>query len=149
MSEREEAGSGPVDVIDLANQVKKSKAGWYPNSDGGGLRYFDGDKWTSNFHPGVTLGDDRATARELLWALCAAFGSAGAAVTITGIPILAYYFPLGFGAASIAMGIAAFTRSGQTPWYGPVGLVFGVVAVVSGMDAYNQFSDTANSLSNF
>ena len=84
---------------------------WHQNPDGPGLRYWDGESWTDNYHPG-DMWTSNATVRDLLWGLSLGFGVSGGGAAAFGVPVLAYYFPLGLGAAGLALAIAAATVQG-------------------------------------
>jgi len=76
------------------------------------LRYWDGARWTDSYHPGqVVAGPSH---REFLWGLSLGFGALGAG-TALGVPLIAYYFPLGCGLAAALLGLFAVLAEGKTP----------------------------------
>jgi hypothetical protein len=120
-------------------------AGWYDNPGGPGIRYWDGESWTGSYHPGHP--EPAAAHRTLLWAISLAFGVAGGVVGALSIPVLAFYWPLGFGAAGLATAIAALTVKGPpSPWYAIIAVIGSVAALGLGISAYNEFQDVQNDL---
>ena len=139
----------PIDLATEQGTVKPAQdyaPGFY--EQGNRLRYHDGTNWTEQYAP---LRRDSATAGDVLWGLSLACGLAGGVPAAVGMPVLAFYFPLGFGAAAIGLAIAAGTspRKGSAPWWAAVAVLAGIVAILAGMDGYDQFSaadDALNSL---
>lgn len=138
-----------IDPVELAraNEARGSQdssehsAGWYPNPDADGQRYWDGSRWMDSFAP-----PNRAETKMTLWGLSLGFGATGA-VGAVAIPLLAFYFPLGFGIGGAALGFAAMTSGeGETPWWAWVAVVATIVAIVTGLSAYSEFSDNTEAL---
>lgn len=116
-------------------EQQQTEAGWYDHDRG--LRYWDGGKWTDNYHPGFP---DQPTQKTMLWGLSLGFGVAGG-VGVIAIPLLAFYFPLGLGAAGAALAIAAVTTKGETPWWAIVAVLASIAGIATGISAYNEFQD--------
>jgi hypothetical protein len=77
-----------------------------------------------------------------------AFGLAG--VGAWDAPIIAYYWPLGFGAASLGLAIAAGTASeGKTPWFAFVAVLAALGALAMGFDGHSQMQDVRDGLNQF
>jgi uncharacterized protein DUF2510 len=110
-------------------------AGWYDN-DSDGLRYWDGREWTSQRAPAVDL---EPLAKTILWAMSLGFGIAG--ILAWDAPVLAYFWPLGFGGASVALAVAAHRLKGETPWFATIALIAGLVAIGLGIAGYSEVQD--------
>lgn len=78
--------------------------------------------------------------KDILWALALAFGAMGAG-GLTLIPVDAFYFPLGAGAAGLALALVAWAEPGGSPWYAWVAVIASVGALVLGITAYSEFKD--------
>ena len=131
-----------------AVETPERLAGWYDNPDGPGLRYWDGGTWTNSYHPGH--GPAGATNQDVLWGLALGFGVAGGVIGLLTIPPIAFYWPLGLGAAGLALGVAAMTTKGEdkTPWYAFVAVIGSLLALALGIDAYGEFQDASEELRN-
>jgi hypothetical protein len=130
---------GEIPTAESSTDETTHPPGWFVNPDGPGLRYWDGQRWTESFHPGYL--SESPTRRELMWALALGFGATGGVVGFLSIPVAAFYFPLGFGAAGIALAIVALTQEGDTPWYALIAVIASIAALALGIDAYNEFND--------
>jgi hypothetical protein len=137
-------------------------AGWYPDGrdqSGKTLRYWNGKRWTDQVKQAdtdTTRMSDPATMAEqagvaeftdvedgvkaVIFAIALGFGATGAA-GFFGIPILAYYFPLGFGMAGVAVGIAGYTMKGSTPWWAWIAIAASIGAIIQGVIGYNDYQD--------
>jgi hypothetical protein len=60
--------------------------------------------------------------------------------------LAAFYFPLGFGTAGIALAIAAAITKGRSPWWAAVAVIGSLAALGLGIDAYSQFQDASDAL---
>ena len=123
--------------------------GWYPDPRASaGQRYYDGDEWTDAFAPPApALPEDQATVKDLLWGLALGFGAMGAAGAFA-IPLLAFYFPLGGGIASAALILAAVASPGKSRWWAALAVVACLLAVGTGVSAYNDFQDASDAANN-
>jgi hypothetical protein len=122
-------------------------AGWYANPDAPGQRYYDGDAWTDNYAPPSTPAPSALpTVKDLLFALALGFGAMGAAGAIA-IPLIAFYFPLGAGIASAALIVAAIGSQGETRWWAAFAVIACLLALGTGISAYNDFQDTSDAAS--
>lgn len=130
--------------------VEKWPEGWYQNPNASGQRYWNGDSWTGSYFPGTQgeLRGEAITPKEMLWALSLGFSVTGGALSLFGAPVLAFYFPLGFGIAAAALGIAAITRPGDTPWYALLAILGAIAAISLGVSGYQEFSDSSSALEN-
>lgn len=117
-------------------------AGWYDDSDG--LRYWDGQRWTNQRAPSH---DFEPMTKTILWAMSLATGVAGCLAW--GAPVLAYYWPLGLGGASIALAIAAWELRGKVPWYGAIAVIAALVAIAIGISGYGDVEDARRALDEF
>jgi hypothetical protein len=118
-------------------------AGWYEDGDDG-LRYWDGRGWTSQRVPGQ---DFEPAIKTVLWAMSLALGVAG--VLGWGVPVLAFYWPLGLGGAGLAVAAATRGLRGKTPWYAIIALIAALVAVGIGIAGYSEIEDARNALDEF
>ena len=143
MSEQEEQWEEGA----LKPDAKATPAGWYPNPAGSGLRYYSGAAWTESYHPGHATRDEGASPRDVLWGLALGFGVAGGLPAAIGIPVLAYYFPLGLGGAGLAIAIAAaMSGKGDTPWWAFVAVIASIYAIAQGGSGYDEFSSASEGL---
>ena len=81
--------------------------------------------------------------KDLIAALALGFGMVGGTAAL-GVPRIAYYVPLGFGVAGLALTLVAVTERGRTPWWLVVAALVsaaGFVSGVIGFDEYQQISD--------
>jgi hypothetical protein len=75
---------------------------------------------------------------NLIFALSAAFGALGAG-GLTLIPVSAFYFPLGAGAAGLVLFIIGLTMHGRTPWYAWLAGGLGLGSLILGLAAYSDY----------
>jgi hypothetical protein len=119
------------------------KPGWHPAPGYvDSMRYWDGHSWGDDVHP----AGPAAVAKHVLWGLSLAFGAAGAVTALFGIPLLAYYWPLGLGAAGLAVAIAAASVRGETPWFAVLAVLASVGALIFGITAYEDFNEETSGL---
>lgn len=119
--------------------------GWYKIESHRTLRYHDGEKWTDSYAVPASELDD-ATAKDILWGLSLGFGATGGTVAAVGVPVLAFYFPLGFGMGGAVLAAAAIWSEGRTPWWAALAVLASLVALFAGVEAYNEFQDASNDL---
>jgi hypothetical protein len=117
--------------------------GWYDDRSSG-LRYWDGQRWTSQRAPSPNF---EPMTKAILWAMSLASGVAG--VLGWAAPVIAFYWPLGLGGASLAFAIAARELRGRTPWYGVIALITALVAVGIGIVGYFDIEDARTALDEF
>jgi sterol desaturase/sphingolipid hydroxylase (fatty acid hydroxylase superfamily) len=97
--------------------------------------------------PAPPSSDIEPMFKTLLWALSLAAGTAGALAWAA--PVVAFFWPLGFGGASIALAMAAWELRGPTPWYGWVAVVAGLFALAIGIVGYLEIEDVRTGLDVF
>jgi hypothetical protein len=127
-----------------AAEKQKADAGWFPDpNDAKTLRFWDGEAWTDQRAPlpKELDSDDVTTA---VWALSLACGVAGALAW--DAPVLAFYWPLGLGAAGIATALVARRMAGPTPWWAVIAVIASIIAVIIGGDGRQQLDDARNQL---
>jgi hypothetical protein len=109
-----------------ADEAQTHPQGWYEDPDdptGQTLRFWDGSRWTDQRRqretaapepepPSVTIAAE--IAKVVVFAIALGFGATGA-VSLLGLPVLAFYFPLGFGVAGLALAVVGYTLKGPTP----------------------------------
>jgi len=142
------------------SQEPRTPPGWYPDAyDSGRLQYWDGDRWTQDHRPAdvretpssPTAADTPASkesniTKDLIWALSLACGCVAGIAGGFGVPVINYYIPFGFGAAGIALAIAAFTQPGRTPWWAWLAVSGSVTGLIAGISGYTDFQDLQDEL---
>lgn len=83
--------------------------------------------------------------KDLLFALSLAFAALGLGGLVE-IAIVAYYVPLGAGAAGLALLIIAATMPGRWPWYAWIAGATSIGALALGIAAYGDYKDTQEKL---
>jgi Protein of unknown function (DUF2510) len=131
MAETTPAGSG-------------ARAGWYRQGDT--RRYWDGERWTESYAP---LESPAVKATELaamiIWALSLGFGVAG--VLAWDAPALAYYWPLGFGGAGVALALIGYaTNRSEVPLWALIALLASIGSIAIGVAGHSQLEDARTEL---
>jgi hypothetical protein len=140
-----------------AEEVHAHPAGWYEDSEdqaGQTLRFWDGSRWTDQRRqqatathepepPSVTIAAE--IAKVVVFAIALGFGATGA-VSLLGLPVLAFYFPLGFGVAGLALAIVGYTLKGPTPWFAWLAVAASVGAIIQGASGYSEYQDIQDQL---
>jgi len=119
-------------------EAEKAAPGWYEQDDH--LRYWDGASWGAVAPP----VKDSLNATAVVWALALAFGIAGAAGWEA--PTIAFYWPLGLGAAGVALSLLARSMEGETPWWAIIAVIASVAALIIGIEGLNQINDLREGL---
>jgi hypothetical protein len=143
----------------------EGQPGWYPHPTlPNQERYWTGERWTDHSvrregarptAPVPTSSQERPdavtvlvggeVAKSVIFALSLGFGVAGAA-SLLGVPVLAFYFPLGLGAAGLALAGVGYTVKGDPPWYSWIAVGVSVAALIQGISAYNDYHKVQNQI---
>jgi chemotaxis protein histidine kinase CheA len=91
--------------------------------------------------------DGRQTSKDMLWGLSLALGAVGGSAAAFSVPDTAFYMPLCFGIAGLALAIAAFTMPGKTQWWAIVAVVASIGGIAIGVHKYSNYQDTKDQIS--
>jgi Protein of unknown function (DUF2510) len=139
------------------HETEMHPPGWYEDPEdqtGQTLRFWNGSQWTDQRRPHETDAQEpeppsvtiaAEVAKVVVFALSLGFGATGA-VSLLGIPVLAFYFPLGFGVAGLALAIAGYTLKGPTPWFAWLAVAASVGAIIQGGSGYSDYQDIQDQL---
>jgi chemotaxis protein histidine kinase CheA len=91
--------------------------------------------------------DGRQTSKDMLWGLSLALGAVAGSAAAFSVPDTAFYMPLCFGIAGLALAIAAFTTPGKTQWWAIVAVVASIGGIAIGVHKYSNYQDTKDQIS--
>jgi chemotaxis protein histidine kinase CheA len=90
---------------------------------------------------------DRSPSKDVLWGLALAFGAVGGSAAAFSVPDTAFFMPLCFGIAGLALAIAAFTVPGKNAWWAVVAVIASIGGIAIGVHKYSNYQDTKDKIS--
>jgi hypothetical protein len=90
---------------------------------------------------------DRSVSKDLLWGMALAFGAVGGSAAAFSVPDTAFFMPLCFGIAGLALAIAAFTLPGKNAWWAVVAVIASIGGIAIGVHKYSNYQDAKDQLS--
>ncbi len=90
---------------------------------------------------------DRSASKDVLWGLALAFGAVGGSAAAFSVPDTAFFMPLCFGIAGLALAVAAFTVPGKNAWWAIVAVIASVGGIAIGVHKYSNYQDTKDKIS--